>query len=315
MLALVVVSIIIAIIEKKTRWYIIPVLFLIPILAFAVRHESLGSPFNFRTLQMRTVQWVPTLSMIIDNPYGVGAGNWWVNFPEYAKNIDFENAYVLNMFRFPHNDYLWVCSETGIGGAVCYVGMLVLALKRSDKWLLLALAGYVTIACFSALRERPFSSMMLVIFLSQACQRKWTVKHVRLSLVVLVFFMVVLGFRFRSSYWNKKLMRSESYEQLSAATVGYSPFSQLTYTGIPYYWWQGMCSLNDKKKGLAIKQLRIAYKHNPNSVHAINGMGISYGLEKDNRKAEEYFRKALEICPDFETAKINLKKVTYGYKN
>jgi O-antigen ligase len=313
MLAVCVMSAVIFIKHKRTRLPIIGLILTLILLAFTARHGSLGNPFNTKTLHMRIEQWVPTLDMIIKNPFGVGNGNWWINFPAYAHDPDFENVYVLNMFRFPHNDFLWVWAEVGIFGFLCYVGMFVWALKGAKTYLLIGLLGYMTVANFSAVRERPFSSLMLCVFLSLACKRKWTVRP-RYLVIPLLFFMVVLGFRYRSSCWNKKLMRSQSFAQIYEGTAGYSHFSQLTYSGLPYYWWKGMCSLKSRNEELAIKQLRTAYLHNPNNIQAINGMGITYGLEKKYDKAKEYFNEALEICPDFKDAEDNLKRVEFQSK-
>jgi hypothetical protein len=293
-----------AIADKQIRWKLIGVSLVCAILALTAKPQALLSSSTF---EMRLIQWAPTLDMIVKNPFGVGNGNWWMNFPAYAPNMDFENAFVTQHFRFPHNDFLWVWAEVGILGFLCYMGMFVVALKKAKPYLLMGLTGYITIACFCSLRERAFSSLMLCIFLSLVCKRKWAVKP-RYLVIPLLFFMVVLGFRYRSSCWNKKLIRSQNIQQVKESTEGFSVFSTVDYTGLPYHWWRGMAQLRTGEQELAVVNLKKAYKYNPNSIQTINGMGIVSAIEGDMESSKKYFKEALRIRPDFKDAKMNLER-------
>ena len=281
-----------------------------------------GEILDSTTLKLRIIQWKPTMKMIVDNPMGVGAGNWAVQFPIYAAGIDYPNAFKKEMFRFPHNDFLWIAAETGIGGITCYVGIFLTALyfawRTKATYLIIGLAGYMAIACFTAPNERPFPSLMLVTFLAMVDCKKFLVKPCKwMILAVLLFALVVFGFRHRSARWDKKLTRAEEWIRILECTEGYSTYSTLTYTGMPYYWWRGTSNLMLGNKGLATEQYRTAYKHNPGNVHVINGMGIACGMDGDKEAARGYFEEALRICPDMQDAKNNLKKLKYlrGIKN
>ena len=69
-----------------------------------------------------------------------------------------------------------------------------------------------------------------------------------------------------------------------------------------------MEDLKDYKNALnnyLIEILRV----NPNHVLALFRMGICYQSLGDVRNAEEYYRRTLQISPDFEEAKTRLEKL------
>lgn len=266
--------------------------------------------FTYDSLHQRFEQWIPTLKMIWQNPLGVGAGNWWLLFPKYAPAIDFPDAYQKITFRFPHNDFLWVWAETGIFGIICYLGMFATALwsARKKTWLLIALLGYMTLAFFTACRERPFASLMMMVFIVMACEFKDRIKCYKEVLIPLTLLLVVLGFHCRSLKWNRVMNKVGGNTTLKMmATQGYSPLTTLTYTGTPYFWWRGTLDYTSGNTKRAMYEFEVAHKHNPYNVHVLNGMGIVRGHSGDVEGAKEYFREALRICPSFSDARDNLE--------
>ncbi len=79
----------------------------------------------------RRVMWRHTLSMIADAPVlGVGLGNWEFVYPLYDRGEMISPK--VNPFR-PHNDLLWIWSETGTPGLLAFLSlpaMLMLILWR-----------------------------------------------------------------------------------------------------------------------------------------------------------------------------------------
>ena len=297
----------------KKAWLIMPFAVALALIPIAISDRSLSELFNTMQLQQRFAQWIPTLKMIWMNPMGVGAGNWWLLFPSYAPNIDFPMAYSQVSFRFPHNDFLWVWAETGIFGIIFYLGMFATALwnalKKKQIWLLMAILGYMAIAFFSSPRERPFASLMIVSLFVIACPRPKKIRCPKELLIPLTLFLVVCGFYLRSGVWNKRLASVKTVGDKIATTAGYSPFTQLTYTGMPYYWWKGMSNYTQGNKDLACYQFDQAYKHNPCNVHVINAKGISYMHKGKIEDAKWCFSEALRIAPEFEDPKRNLEKI------
>jgi hypothetical protein len=268
-----------------------------------------GRIANIESLGHRFEQWECTLSMIKANPWGVGAGNWWIMFPKYAPAMTYPDAFSWSTFRHPHNDFIWMCAEVGILGFICYLGMFLSALyKNKEKWLVMGLVGYMVIVSFTALHERAFASLIAASFISMSYVGV-KVKAPQLLILLLLFAMVVFGYRYRSSCYNKKLRATTKWSQIPAYTKGRSMFSTLTHAGYPYYWWDAISKLRTGSAEESILLFEKAYEDNPYNVHVINGMGVACGLRGDNEQAISYFRQALEICPDFEDARKNLVKM------
>lgn len=308
MLALIVSVLTVMIANRKLRPYIlaasgISILLILYFLSDRILRDD--------SIYTRTEQWKYTLSMIRQNPFGVGAGNWWIVFPKYAAGIDYQDAFNKAAFRFPHNDYLWICAEVGIGGIVCYLGMfgysIYCAWKKKAVYLLIGLLGFMSIAFFSVPRERAFSSLMAITFIAIACPMK-VIPQPRILLTLLIFTMVVFSFRFRASCWNRKLVYAKTVSKQGVyAKRGFSVFSTLNYIGQPWHWWMGLTNLEMNKKSLAIEHLKIAYEYNPYNVYVLNGIGLAKQIEGDEVQANVFFEEALRICPNFKCAKLNMR--------
>ncbi len=284
---------------KKIRWTIIPIgLFGV---VFIFTRGSLVS------LQHRFEQWKYTMDMIIAHPFGVGAGNWWILFPKYAAGIDYHYAFKEHIYRFPHNDFLWILAETSIGGLICYLGIFAVAIRSAIKdkqtWLVMGIVGGMSVAFFSVLRERPFPTLMLMTFVLLACDRPYKIKQPKILLTVLIFAMIVFGCQLRSSYWNKLVRKSKDNVDFIERSRGYTIFSTLTYTGIPWQWYKGVTNLESGKPSLGISQIEEAYEYNPYNVYVLDAMGDASMVKRDKVKANEYFDEVLRICPRFEVEK------------
>lgn len=71
--------------------------------------------------------WQGTLEQISDNPIlGVGLGNWEYAYPRYDRGLHGPR----NSPHRPHNDLLWIWSETGTIGLVAYLLLLGALLTR-----------------------------------------------------------------------------------------------------------------------------------------------------------------------------------------
>ena len=256
------------------------------------------------SMHHRLEQWKPTLRMIKDRPIGVGAGNWKIEFPKYAKGIDYPGAFVNETFRFPHNDFLWVWSEVG-SGILFYIGMFVYSLFSGKKYLKAGLIGYMVIAFFGAPTDRTFPLVAMTLFIAMSCKRE-PVHQSKILLTVLVFMLVVFGFRLRASYWNKILGRAKTPEQILKAVKGESPFSTLTYMNYPWCWWEAKANYK-LRNPICVSQYRKALEYNPYDVYVLYGVGVSYTVESDVSHAIEYFEKASESCPEYEAPKKMLE--------
>ncbi len=264
------------------------------------------------TMHLRWIHWKPTMAMALENPFGVGAGNWWINFPTYAPDIQYPNAYEKVHFRFPHNDYLWILAETGIAGMLCFLGMLLAAIKFAweKKFIVIGIVGYMVICFFSAPRMRVFSLLIFSTFISMSFTGI-RIKQPRILITIAVLALVVFGFRLRGSYYNKVMdvcVKAKTELKIADTIKGYSVFSTMTYTGFPYEWCYGISwlGINDQ---IACLYLEKAYAVNPGNIFVIDGMGIAQALQ--GKESVRYFKEALRIKPSYKGAQEDLLKVKF----
>jgi len=119
-----------------------------------------------------------SFQIIQDNPIlGVGAGNWKYNYP-YYKVDDIETSLFYNtVFNRPHNDFIWVFSETGLIGfillmlIIMYIGrhsLFRIIQEKNIKNILIisTLIGLLIISFFSFPRERILHIVITSILLA-----------------------------------------------------------------------------------------------------------------------------------------------------
>jgi len=79
----------------------------------------------------RLSMWGRTLDMIGDYPVcGVGPGNWRFAYPRYDGGVMLKPG---SAPERPHNDLLWIASETGVLGLVAYIAILIAAATASIR--------------------------------------------------------------------------------------------------------------------------------------------------------------------------------------
>ncbi len=91
--------------------------------------------FNSDTIQSRLHYWNASWDMFMDQPVtGVGGGQWKIEYP--GTGLKGTNESVMSgqtSILRPHNDLLWMLSETGIAGALLFIALLVLGFSQTIK--------------------------------------------------------------------------------------------------------------------------------------------------------------------------------------
>ena len=91
--------------------------------------------FNSNTIQSRLHYWNASWEMFMDQPVtGVGGGQWKIEYP--GTGLKGTNESVMSgqtSILRPHNDLLWMLSETGIAGALLFIALLVLGFRQTIK--------------------------------------------------------------------------------------------------------------------------------------------------------------------------------------
>ena len=301
---------------KKFRWYI-PVIALVVLGIVAFWQK--GLLLDTASFQLRIEFWAITAKMLKENNIcGIGAGNWLIEYWHYAQGIDWswlnDVTTPLNIVpKHPHNDFLWIWAEIGLTGFLFYLGMFGYALwsARKKTYLLVGILGYMAIACFSGLRERPFACLILMTYISLACEKTIPIKRTDLITTMLVFAVVVFGFRLRASCYNRNLQRG-TWAQIGEKTRAFSTFSTLYHAGVPWHWWSGMYYLKCQNKEMAIAHFKQAYTYNPYSIHVLGGMGKAAILEGNVPLAKTYFERVLDIYPEDKEAQNFLRMLDNG---
>ena len=99
---------------------------------FAAGSEKI---FNSDTIQSSLHYWNASWEMFMDQHVtGVGGGQWKIEYP--GTGLKGTNESVMSgqtSILRPHNDLLWMLSETGIAGAVLFITLLVLGFIHTLK--------------------------------------------------------------------------------------------------------------------------------------------------------------------------------------
>ena len=149
--------------EHGFRWFFSMVTQLATDTVDSVKVDGTGIP--------RIAIWSNTLMMILENPFGVGLGNWVVEYPFYHTRVipDYEMSEAIQHINV-HNDYLEFVSEMGIpGGALLgWVGWMVFksasrvwtwadeGLSGDDRLMLVGVLAAIAGICFDAIFSFPF---------------------------------------------------------------------------------------------------------------------------------------------------------------
>ena len=76
------------------------------------------------SISERLELWKASREMYLDHPLlGVGPGNWKLHYPAYGTQGTRASEGEL-FFQRPHNDYIWVLTETGPLGLACHLALM-----------------------------------------------------------------------------------------------------------------------------------------------------------------------------------------------
>ena len=288
------------------------------------------------TIDERVMLWKGTLRMIWSEDFGgVGAGNWKIMFPAYGSDI-WRARQGLVQFQRPHNDYLWVLSETGIFGLAAYVLgfslILIYGLKaaandrfdQSDRVLIrLLLSGvlaYLLVAFFSFPRERIFHQVVLyttlgmLIYLSRPpiSTRTFSTFFVNFLSIIVGMLITWCGL----NWWQGEVVTRRVNEARARGDwdglledydkVEHNRFYKIDAVSVPLNFYSGLAYLNLKEYPKSEQEFTKAYKLHPNNIHVINNMANVYFLQGKTDSAIVFYKKALEVSPKYLDGALNL---------
>jgi len=298
------------------------------------------------SLDERILLWKKTLMMIKDSPFmGAGLGQWKIVIPCYGRieKLIYDQAGQMQSevwFQRPHNDYLWVLSETGLGGFFSYVSLffilvfyiLRIVLKTPDRdkqivaiLMLSAVIGYMLISFFSFPRERIVHNIFLMLIF--ACvvslyHHSFPISDFRtsnfkllISNTVFLFFLIfciVFGYaRLNAEIHTAKALSAREVMRwervISEIDRGRSFSYSMDPTSAPLFWYRGMANISLNRIREALDDFKKAHEIHPCHIHVLNNIGTCYALLKNDWMAVNFYQKALGISPGFEETLANLQ--------
>ncbi len=298
----------------------------------------------------RLVIWNKSYDLFYKHPVtGVGAGNWQVNFPD-ATLTGLWRAEDLNFtFQRPHNDFLWILSETGLIGLnvyfvfiFCLFYYLVKALRSNSliqsikielRLSLAIIIGYLVISFFDFPKERIEHSIIINVIFAIVYYHiksagsvisfgslKTTKLLLNTSIVILAFIFVIGLLRYRGEYYTRKVYDYKSSNQsafliqsgISAKSFAYS----LDPTSIPISWYIANAELaTPENSRYLLEDLKTAYRQNPYNRNVLNDLASAYALSNNIEMAKQYYEEAARISPRFDEPKLNLAAIYINEKN
>jgi tetratricopeptide (TPR) repeat protein len=283
--------------------------------------------------------WDKTYYMINNHPVlGVGDGNWQIFFPD-ANLYGLWRVEDLNVtFQRPHNDFLWILSETGYVGFnifLLFITCLLLfqfkttALQSKtrdyyiDSLFLAFIAGYFVIAFFDFPKERIEHNLWMNItfgFSYFHIKRQGQIRgllNVPLSRklmlipVLLLSFIVTVGFlRFKGEYNTKKMYVMKQTNKFENVVVSCDNALSFAYsidpTSIPIHWYRGNANASLRKFDLALKDFIDAWRMHPYNRNVLNDLASAYVMKDDIESGKKYYKEAARISPRFDEPKLNL---------
>ena len=261
----------------------------------------------------RLPMWNKTIEMAITHPFfGVGPNNWKLAYPPYDQGAMLRDG---SAPERPHNDLLWIASETGILGLLAYVVLLLTGLlavvralrdRHPNSAALVALtAGIVAVVvhgCFSFPRERAESSFFLwgalgLIHALAPGRRKRASQlphpYALPAVLALCTMITILEIRFDRAL----LSAVQSFQGGDTISL-----DRHTRDGIEagafdsrIYLLRNKVDQANRNYPQAQATLLKGLSYHPHSVELLSDLGMVYAIAGDNDRAETALKRAADL--------------------
>ncbi|MES2132970.1 MAG: O-antigen ligase family protein [Bacteroidota bacterium] len=288
----------------------------------------------------RLVLWKKTYHVIHQHLIkGVGIGNWQIHYPD-ATLANLWRAEDLNYtFQRPHNDFLWILSETGLIGFNLFllfiVSIIFLLFKaaanithnkqlRYEVILCAAMiAGYFSASFFDFPKERIEHLMWLSILLGYSyylITQHFTLnsfrdlilnKNVYMITGCILFFITGIGLiRYKGEFYLRKMYHYKNQAQYIKVIETCKQATGFAYTidptSVPISWYSGNAQAAQGNYGAAIEDFKTAYRLNPYNRNVLNDLASAYAFNNNMNLAKKYYEESARISPRFDDPKLNL---------
>ena len=274
---------------------------------------------------------------------GVGAGNWKIDVSKYGtEGLSWaEGKYVPDS---PHNDYLLVMAESGIPGALMYLGMWlmigVIAFKTIIKSqteerrilnivMVAGLGGFAVDSMFSFPSERIEHSLYVYLmagiilgtFISNfnEASQKFRLKNWQFTIFSAIaafnLFLSIKKYNFEKHLVLSKLYEDQGAKQQNAnayqlsideGNKGKNAFVSVSPNGFPIEAFIGLSYKGLKKYPEALKEMNTAINYHPYNKALLINKGTVYTVMNKYDTAIQYYNQALKLTPKFDVIYFNL---------
>jgi O-antigen ligase len=331
------------------------------LIAISIQNIKISTKYNFEnvisantellsnkhTLETRLKIWKSTSLLIKENFWlGIGPGNWQFNLSKYGLN-QFDVPEIRNgitTFQRPHNDFLWIFSETGFVGILSYILIYVVTIYSIIKLLrnekddikkqqilmafLSAMFGFSIIQFFDFPLERTELMMIFFIVISyinfehnknQKVSSKISINYIYINLFSLALIFLIISRRLNGEFHTHKMIeyhhKNEWTSMIKEANLAESYFYKVDPTSIPLNWYKGVAYFTTANPTEAFQEFSTAIKMSPYNIHILNNLASTYESKGEHDSAICYYNKALAISPNFEESLLNLSAVYYNQNN
>lgn len=283
---------------------------------YFVPHLSKRPFLDTSSMQQRIYVWQETINMALDNPLGVGIGNWKICIARYSEALlshegVYSRLFDKQFFQRPHNDFLWVLSESGFAGLLCYAGIFVYGTYKAYKLrnipTFFALVSIAVYACFSFPMERAFLCIIFVVLLATIYE---PVRRFKIDLIpVMVVITIAFAVNFHSDVRLHNIYKARADSQWATVIDEADRcFIDADWFGIPLKFYRGEANMYLGNILDTHADYTEAYKVNPYYTYLLNNMGTYYALVNMNDESERYYNEALAVVP-LEDIQYNLNLV------
>ncbi|PBQ31327.1 hypothetical protein CNR22_05970 [Sphingobacteriaceae bacterium] len=318
---------------------------------YTSKADSLNALTGIKLEEERLIMWDKTYHLIQQKPVaGVGMGNWQVHFPDATLSGLWRGEDLNYTYQRPHNDFLWILSETGLVGFNLFLlflfstlFLLVRTLRvlypGTDKNLQLDIlvcvafiSGYYTISFFDFPKERIEHGIWINLILgfayylikTQGSPRFYfTIRigrsHLAITAVLLIFIFSIGLLRFKGEFFMRRLLIYKSTNQLLNVVSSGNSAQSFAYTidatSVPVSWYTGNAKAALGHFEDAQKDFITAYKLSPFNKNVLNDLGSSYVYTNDVLRAKVLYEEAARISPRFDDPKLNLAAMYINAKD
>jgi len=315
------------------------------LLQYTSTDVSASSNENDNSTYERVMLWRNTLQLIKENPLlGAGLSNWKISQGQFGiGGTPFINSGLVH-YEHPHNEFLFVCAETGLTGLLLLLLLFALLLRMllyllshsinlQEKFFILllicAFVGLFVLCNLGYPLQRTYSSILIALLFAIVVSKYASLrssKKIIPSLVLRIFFLFAGMISSFSIYAGIQRYHAERNlrDALSCKTLydwncmailskrADNFFFPVDYGGTPVDWYAGVAYGYDHQRDSAKKYLLKAVAENSNHVLVLSDLGAIFQQEGKYDSAVYLYKKALKITPQFATAQLNLSVAFYN---